>query len=81
MHICDGPGMLTFGMGIAGLLAIDTAGKASVDPTAGGLGMRLGAAGSRFATTAAVLTPPHALCTGACIHMARVMVCRTPYDI
>lgn len=61
---CEKPAALTLGMGIAGLLATDTAGKASVDDTAGGLGVRTGGAGGRFATAAAALEPPHTLCTG-----------------
>ena len=61
----DEAGSLTFGTAMAGLLAIGTAGKASVDATAGGLGAWLGAAGSRFARAAAVAAPPHALGAGA----------------
>jgi hypothetical protein len=64
----DKAGSLTFGTAIAGLLAIDTAGNASVDATAGRLGAWLGAAGGRFARAAAVAAPPHALGAGACCH-------------
>jgi len=53
------------------LFAIDTAGKASVDDTAGGLGGRGAGAstGGRAAPLAALLEAPHTLFTGAgCAH-------------
>lgn len=67
----DKAGSLTFGTAIAGLLAIDTAGKASVDATAGGLGAWLGATDGRCARAAAVAAPPHALGAGACCHESK----------